>query len=195
MNRRKIVLLVNSLIFLFSVLFLNLKRDTVTPNNILNIKQSEIAATPEVLSQDSDAVNYARVIKVIDGDTIKLENGEKVRYIGIDSPERLSGGECYYRQALEKNSELVLGKTVRLVKDVSERDKYQRLLRYVYIDPPLSDTSSRQSVFVNKLLVREGYAAAATYPPDVKFKDIFLEAQRLAREEGKGLWSECERVE
>lgn len=149
MNRRKAALLINSLVFLFSVLFLNSKKISEISSNISNVGQVGIEITPEVLSQDSGMEIYAKVIKMIDGDTIELGNGERVRYIGIDSPERLNGGECYYQEALEKNSELVLGKSVRLVNDISEADKYHRLLKYVYVG----------DVFVNELLVREGYAA------------------------------------
>ena len=84
------------------------------------------------------------VTKVIDGDTIQIENGQKVRYIGIDTPE-LKGNECYAKQAREKNKELVEGKQVKLQKDISETDKYGRLLRYVYTE---------QGKFVNNLLVQ-----------------------------------------
>ena len=70
---------------------------------------------------------------IVDGDTIDVEIGGatyRVRYIGIDTPER---GDCYFDEAKDKNAELVLGQYVRLVKDVSETDRYGRLLRYVYV--------------------------------------------------------------
>src|SRR4030067_982445 len=73
------------------------------------------------------------VVKVVDGDTVELENGQKVRYIGIDTPETTLGkNDCYGTEATEKNKELVEGKRVRLEKDISETDKFGRLLRYVY---------------------------------------------------------------
>ena len=115
------------------------------------------------------------VKRVIDGDTIVLANGKTVRYIGINTPER---GEPFFEEATKANKNLVLGKKVRLVKDVSETDKYNRLLRYVYVG----------KVFVNRNLVRHGFAAASTYPPDVAYQEVFLEAERLARSENKGLW-------
>lgn len=130
------------------------------------------------------------VTRVIDGDTIELANGERVRYIGIDTPELNSRGreeaECFAREALEKNRELVLRKEVRLEKDVSDRDRYGRLLRYVYVAGP-----EGKEVFVNKRLVIEGYAQAATFPPDVGFADKFLAAQQEARAKSKGLWKKC----
>ncbi len=124
-----------------------------------------------------------KVVRVIDGDTIVLENGKTVRYIGIDTPElNLKKGrpECYAYEAKKKNEELVLGKKVRLEKDVSETDKYGRLLRYVYVD----------DIFVNEVLVREGYATILTYPPDVKYANLFLTAQHEAIENNRGLWRE-----
>ncbi len=181
MGKRKIVLLINCFFLLVSILFINSKGDLVIFNKPSEVSDGENSHSSEVLSQNSDRETSAFVTRVIDGDTIELENGEKVRYIGIDSPEVANIGECFGKESTNKNAELVLGKKVHLVKDVSERDRYQRLLRYVYVD----------DVFINELLVRDGYASALTYPPDVKFKDVFLEAQRLARDEGKGLWSKC----
>jgi micrococcal nuclease len=122
-----------------------------------------------------------RVIKVVDGDTIKLENDQTVRYIGIDTPEVSQGKECYADEATNRNKELVLGKVVRLVKDVSETDRYGRLLRYVYTG----------DVFINETLVFEGYATAVTYPPDVKYSELFREAERQARQYNRGLWGSC----
>jgi len=124
------------------------------------------------------------VTKVIDGDTISLSNGEVVRYIGIDTPETKHPSlpvQCFGAEASNKNKKLVEGKAVRLEKDVSETDKYGRLLRYVWIG----------DVFVNEYLVQQGFAQVSTYPPDVKYKDIFLQAQKEAREGNLGLWGTC----
>lgn len=123
----------------------------------------------------------ARVLRVVDGDTIDVDIGGKtyrVRYIGIDTPEVYGQIEYYGREASAKNRELVEGKIVVLEKDVSETDKYGRLLRYVYVG----------SLFVNAELVRLGYAQVATYPPDVRYADYFLQLQQEARTAGRGLW-------
>ena len=120
------------------------------------------------------------VIKIIDGDTIEIEmNGQiyRVRYIGMDTPEK---DEPFFSEATEANRQLVEGKTVILEKDVSETDRYGRLLRYVYLE---------DGTFVNAELVRLGYAQVATYPPDVKYQDVFLQLQTEAREAGRGLWA------
>ncbi len=132
-----------------------------------------------------DAIE-ALATRVIDGDTIEVEIegvSYKIRYIGIDTPELHHPTKpvgYYAQEAYEKNRELVEGKTVYLEKDVSETDRYGRLLRYVYVG----------DVFVNAYLVQQGYALVSTYPPDVKYQDRFLELQREAREAGRGLWGE-----
>ncbi len=117
-----------------------------------------------------------KVTEVIDGDTIKLESGETVRYIGIDTPEQ---GELLYDEATNKNKELVEGKTVRLEKDVSETDIFGRLLRYVYID----------GTFVNAKLVELGYAKATPYPPDTKYESVFSQLEGEAKNAGLGIWA------
>jgi hypothetical protein len=89
------------------------------------------------------------------------------------------GEEPYSREASNKNRELVEGKIVKLEKDVSETDKYGRLLRYVWVN----------GLFVNAELIRLGYAQIATYPPDVKYQELFLKLQAEAREAKRGLWA------
>ena len=134
-------------------------------------------------TQDSLGVSRerVRVVKVVDGDTIKLKDGRAVRYIGIDTPETVHPSkpvQCYGKEASNKNKELVEGKEIEMEKDVSETDKYGRLLRYIWIG----------DIFVNEYLVREGFAHSSTYPPDVKYQNRIREAERKAREENKGLW-------
>lgn len=124
------------------------------------------------------------VKRVIDGDTIELDNGDKVRYIGINTPETVDPRkpvECFGKEASAKNKELVEWKLVRLEKDVSDKDQYGRLLRYVYVT----------DIFVNDQLVHDGYAQVSTFPPDVKYKDLFLASQTYARENNLGLWKSC----
>ena len=109
----------------------------------------------------------------IDGDTIELSDGRKVRYIGINAPEmtdKRKGILCFANMAKEKNKKLVEGKTVEMEKDVSDKDKYDRLLRYIWVNDQM----------VNLNLIKNGYAKIATYPPDVKYKDLFLEANKTA---------------
>ncbi|MDP2873696.1 MAG: thermonuclease family protein [bacterium] len=126
-----------------------------------------------------------QVTRIIDGDTIEVEIGGqkyKVRYIGINTPE-INPVECFGKEATEKNRQLVEGQKVRLEKDVSETDKYGRLLRYAFLE---------DGTFINETLVRTGYAHAVSYPPDVRYQKQFLEAERDARNNNRGLWSDCQ---
>ncbi len=132
--------------------------------------------------------NLVVVQRVVDGDTIQLETGEKLRYIGINTPETVDprrSVQCFGKEASNKNKELVLGQKVRLEKDVSNTDKYGRLLRYVYLQTPTGE------VFVNDYLVRQGYAYASSYPPDIAHQKDFRQAQEEAQENNRGLWSSC----
>jgi micrococcal nuclease len=124
----------------------------------------------------------ALVTQVVDGDTIDVDISGKpytVRYIGVDTPESTRSVEYFGSQATQVNKELVEGNTVTLVKDVSETDRFGRLLRYVFVG----------ELFVNYELARQGYAYAVTYPPDIACKDIFRAAEMAARESGAGLWA------
>lgn len=141
----------------------------------------QVASNSGVLSGQSESIQVARVI---DGDTIELKNGNKVRYIGIDTPETSdprTGIQCFGREAYERNRQLVENAYITLEKDVSETDRYGRLLRYVYKD----------GVMVNELLVKEGFARSSSYPPDVAHQDLFRTAEAAARVEGVGLWGTC----
>lgn len=137
-----------------------------------------VAPTSTSATPNRGRVEVARVVRVIDGDTIAVElNGQiyRLRYIGIDAPEP---DQPFGREASEANARLVSGQTVELEKDVSEVDRYGRLLRYVWIGDRM----------INRELVCQGYATVATYPPDVKYQDIFLACEREAREAGRGFW-------
>ncbi len=120
---------------------------------------------------------------MVDGDTLALGD-ERVRLIGIDTPESVKPGtpvECFAREASAEMKRLVLGRRVRLVRDVEERDRYGRLLAYVYVG----------RTFVNAEMVRRGFASVATFPPNVRHVDTFVRLQREARAAGRGLWSAC----
>lgn len=121
----------------------------------------------------------ARVIKVVDGDTISVDiDGESysLRYIGIDCPE---SNEWMSTEATQANRDLVGGKTIYLEIDVSETDRYDRLLRYVFL---------ADGTFVNAELVRLGHARARAYPPDTKHQELLEEMQQEAKAAGRGIW-------
>ncbi len=142
--------------------------------------------------------NYADILvsRVIDGDTLKLESGERVRLIGIDTPEMHESNKLYKdsqrsgedvstiqklgRRAYEFTKNLVEGKRVSLEFDAEKYDKYNRLLAYVY----LKDGKT----FVNAEIVKEGYASLMTIPPNVKYANLFSKLYQEARADRRGLW-------
>lgn len=157
------------------------------PTNTKTVDVSQKAATTAISTSSGELV---RVARVIDGDTVDLADGRRVRYVGMDAPEEVVKAgpaakakqeECFAKEATEENRKLVEGKTVRLVKDVSELDKYGRLLRYVYID----------DVFVNDVLVRSGHARVMGIPPDTAYYVQLKQAQEEARVQARGLWGAC----
>jgi micrococcal nuclease len=130
-----------------------------------------------------------RVLRVTDGDTIRVALGnrsERVRYIGVDTPEEVRPDtpvQCYARRAAAENARLVAGRQVRLVLDVEARDRFGRLLAYVY--------RASDGVFVNAALVRGGFARPLTIAPNARFARRFAALAREARRAGRGLWGAC----
>jgi len=136
-----------------------------------------------VFANSCSLQNECRTVatKIIDGDTIEIETGEKVRYIGIDAPEKEDRELA--KKATDKNRELVEGKELLLIKDVSDKDKYGRLLRYVYTD-----------VFINEVLVKDGFAKALTIKPDISKEEIFIKAEMEARSNKLVIWEDAYEV-
>lgn len=134
-----------------------------------------------------------RVTRVVDGDTVVvlLANGkkEKVRFIGINTPESTTRHEPYGKEAADYTRKQLVDKEVYLELDVGERDKYGRLLAYMWLMPPtkIDDGEIRKKMF-NARLVTAGYAQLMTIPPNIKYADYFIKYQREAREGKKGLW-------
>ncbi len=149
---------------------------TSTPavKSSLLIPQSSAASSPTFV-----------VTRVVDGDTIEIDTGEKVRYIGMNTPETVDPRrpvQCFGHEASAYNKNLVENKKVKLIKDVEDKDKYGRLLRYVYLE---------DGTFVNLKLVQDGYANVYTFPPNVAHKDDFVVAQQQAKTQKLGLWGKC----
>lgn len=139
---------------------------------------------PALASGQAPRTLTGQVVRVVEGDTIHVRIGariEKVRYIGMNAPELhhpTKGEQPGGREAAEANRKLVEGRAVSLELDVQERDKYGRLLAYVYVG----------DVMVNAELVGNGYAQVMTVPPNVKHQELFLKRQREARLLQLGLW-------
>ncbi len=181
--KRLLALLSISFIFigLYQLATHFLRKTHSLPAKPVEITQEATASSIEMIAGEESAM----VSRVIDGDTIVLATGEKVRYIGMDTPELVHPKkpvECFAKEAKEANQKLVEGRAVRLEKDVSERDKYGRLLRYVFVG----------DIMVNDYLVRQGFAHVSTYPPDVRYQEQFRQAEREARENNRGLWAGCQ---
>jgi micrococcal nuclease len=117
-----------------------------------------------------------RVREVRDGDTIVLNDGKTVRYIGIDTPEK---DELFFREAKEANRQMLRGKKITLEYDIEKRDRYGRTLAYVWVD----------SVLVGAELVRNGLASVYLFSPNLKHRDRFVSLQKQAREKKLRIWS------
>lgn len=131
----------------------------------------------------------ALVTKVIDGDTIVVNDKSTVRFIGVDTPETVDPRRpvgCFGKEASNEAKQLLSGQEIILQKDVSDTDKYGRSLRYIFL--PLEND---RLLFVNDYLVREGFAKVLTYPPDVKYNEQFRQAEKEAKESKRGLWGKC----
>lgn len=148
-------------------------------------------ATPEEETNSQGALPQpgsfqdALVTRVIDGDTIEIAGGIRVRYLGMDTPESSQSGkeeECFGYEAHKENQRLVGGKVVRLEEDFSETDGYGRLLRYVWVGETL----------INEILVNQGYARASSQRPDFKYQQRLLQAENKAKENQRGFWSACQ---
>jgi micrococcal nuclease len=126
------------------------------------------------------------VNKIINGDTVQLDTGEIVKYIGIETPElnvKEGGSEFFAKQASRYNQKLVLLKKVRLEFDKEKKDKEGKMLAYVFV----------KNLFVNAELIKLGYARTNIVPPNDKYKNMFLDYEKKAKQSEKGLWQETKK--
>lgn len=182
--KRNITAILFALFLLYISQFLDIKDiDSTKFNNQISSNNKNI----------SNSFTKAYVSRIIDGDTIEViidENKYKVRLIGIDCPEYTSKIEYYGKEATEYTTSMLLDKDIYLEKDVSETDKYGRLLRYVWINVPRDSSAEEMTAnMFNSILLENGYASQATYPPDVKYSTEFKEIAAKARDNNKGLWN------
>jgi micrococcal nuclease len=131
----------------------------------------------------------AHVVRVVDGDTVRVTVSgiqETVRYIGVDTPESVKPDtpvQCYAKAASHRNEQLVDGRVVRLVVGEAPRDRYGRLLAYVY--------RTSDARFINAELVAGGFARTLAIPPNVRYRERFTALAAEARQAGRGLWGSC----
>lgn len=179
-TKKKLTKIVLPIVILFVVIVLD-KTGYIDINDYLHFNE---ALEQDCYNESVDGKLYD-VVRVVDGDTIVINyNGknEKVRLIGVDTPESVHTDKSKNTKEGIKISEYTKsqleGKKVILELDVQERDKYGRILAYVYLD----------GVMYNKTLLELGYAKIATYPPNVKYVEEFKKLQKQARENKVGLW-------
>lgn len=123
-----------------------------------------------------EGLQNKKVTRIVDGDTLVISTGETVRLIGIDTPEK---EDCYSTNTANRLRELVLDKEISIEYDQSEKDRYSRTLLYVWVN----------GSFVNEVLVKEGYADAKRYPPDIKYAPVLEAAEEEAKSKNLGIWN------
>ncbi|MDT2048031.1 thermonuclease family protein [Priestia flexa] len=158
-------------------------------------KREEAAKAEEAKKQEEliNSMNLEQVLvaRVVDGDTLELNDGRKVRLIGVNTPESTTRTEEYGKEASKYTTEQLEGKKVWIQKDISETDRYSRYLRIVWTQVPKNDMAEEEirNKMFNAQLVLNGYAEPSTYPPDVKYSQYFKDFAMEARDENKGLWA------
>jgi micrococcal nuclease len=154
---------------------------------VLLVAEGDDEGAPGRADREQAGATTATVTRVVDGDTVEVSLGgesEDVRYIGVDTPETVAPGqpvECFGKPASHFNEHLVEGERVRLAFDDERRDRYGRLLAYVYLGP----------VFVNAELVRRGYARTLTIAPNTDRAGLLARLEHAAGNAGRGLWGAC----
>ena len=152
-------------------------------------RETGVALPTGEIPVESDAegkgtsTDVVRVVRVIDGDTFEIEGGERVRLIGVDTPESVKPDtpvECFGKESSDYLRSLVEGKEVRLERDRTDRDRYARLLRYAYLG----------DVFINERIVRDGYAESVAYKPDTAKQAVLDRAEETAKIERRGRFAD-----
>jgi len=142
------------------------------------------------LEQPNFETREHRITSVIDGDTLKIKTGtlktRKVRLIGINAPEK---GECYFDESKEALIQITESEIINIEKDISGLDKYNRLLRYIVA---INDDPEEDNIQVNYYMIRNGFAFYQSSSPDNRYRDLFITAQRQAKEDNLGLWKDCD---
>jgi len=196
MSKRKLIIAVFGLFMtVITALYATPRKPAVSKEQFLGL--------PVVNGVVGQNAEIAFVSRVVDGDTIDVQpvdavtgvfgKQETVRYIGMDTPETVSPSkpvECYGHEASARNKELVEGKYVALIKDKGDKDKYGRLLRFVYLVNEASGTIST-GTFINLELVNEGMARVLSVPPNTALAPQFMAAAVAAQSAKLGFWGNC----
>lgn len=180
------------LIIIFSIIGFKSAK-SIQINDIIKNNPTDSYNNTKVKEElDTSKFEKAYVKRVVDGDTIiaKIDNTDyRVRFIGINTPESTTKIEEYGKEASNYTKEMLTGKTVYLEKDIRNTDKYDRLLRYVWLEIPNEISSDEiNTKMFNAILLINGYAKLFTYPPDVKYVEYFKPLEEKARKNNIGLW-------
>lgn len=158
----------------------------VTGSTQDNDRQWIESVTRKYKDLNASSAHIEQVGRVIDGDTFDTADGDRVRLIGVNTPE-IRPVEHFGKEASAFAKQQLEGKRVLMFADAGNKDRYGRLLRYVFIEG--------QELMFNELLVQEGYANTMTIAPNVTFADNFVVLEREAREQERGLWKEAGKAE
>lgn len=159
------------LILFIGVLFGDKISKSIFPNRVINLEDS-------------------KVVKVIDGDTVKTEEGYKIRIIGINTPETNGKSEKYGKEAKELATELLLNKKVYLERDEEKEDQYGRTLAYIWIEEPRDiNLDNIEKYNFSGIQLSKGYARKYTFEPNTKYEKYFKEIEDRAKKEKRGMWS------
>lgn len=180
MNRKILTSVITSIVLLLSIFV-----DNITYTKLKGFFDNNKLVLGKETQSKTD-FESGKVVHVADGDTFTLENKDIIRLIGIDAPELEHPNikkECFSDESTFKLKELILNKKVKLTKDRTDLDRYGRKLRYAYID----------DIFINDLLVKEGFAKSYAYPPDIKYQTVLDSSQIYAKSASAGLWKLCKK--
>ncbi len=199
MRKRYLLMLLLLIVGSFSLTGCNNKpyivddKPTIAENNIDNLGKDEEPPS------SSNTFAEARVVRVVDGDTVVANvDGveEKIRFVLVNTPESVhpkKGVEYYGKEASDFTKMNLEDKTIYLEKDVSDRDRYGRMLRYIWLKRPATNEPTDEEIeqyMFNAILLKKGFANLSTFPPDVKYVDLFARLEREARENNLGLWGD-----
>ncbi|MGB9812475.1 MAG: thermonuclease family protein [Thermovenabulum sp.] len=167
--------------------------------SILLLQTPYFLGKADAAEEENIKLIQTKIVKVLDGDTVNAKIGTKtvtIRLIGVNCPEIEHKSlkikeQPYGKKAMEYTKKVLYGKTVYIQKDVQEKDKYGRLLGYIWLSKPKNDSEEEiKSKMFNAQLLLNGYAQVMTVPPNVRYADYFVKYERIARENKRGLWSD-----
>ena len=167
------------------------KYEAKVTNKIAETESTKQEEDKKVEQDSRPGFECITVGRVIDGDTFETSDGRRIRLVGVNTPESTIRAEAYGKEASSYTTSKLEGKQVWMQKDVSDRDRYSRYLRIVWLEVPTNDMDENEirTKMFNAYLVLNGYAEPSTFIPDVKYRAYFVKFAREARDRHTGLWA------